>query len=212
MGKGPTMTSTRRRWVVGLLEALGEHRWGYPPKMMAPAVAQLGAFGALRWFAGNLPRYQRTLTSLGEVRTHLLCLAISLINQCEYCSVAYAYALQLAYLHEHGHLFPLDERQLAHLRGEPPALIRHRLIEAAQHAGLHADIRWLDRTVTLLLGTDRRPTDPDDVRIAHLVEMFSQLNAIAITGGIGPDEAPTPLIKNGALKSRYAHLRATAIT
>jgi len=178
--------------------------------MMAPAAVHLGAWGALRWFACNLPRYQRSVKCLGEVRTHLLCLAISLINDCEYCSVVYASALQLAYLHEHGRLFPLDERDIAGLRGEPPALIRRRLIEAAQHAGLHAETRWLDRTITVLLATDRRPTDPDDVRIAHLVEMFSRLNSIAIAGGIGPDEAPTPLNKNPALKSRYTSLRATA--
>jgi hypothetical protein len=42
--------------------------------------------------------------------------------------------------------------------------------------------------------------------------MFSRLNAIAIAGRIGPDEAPTPLNKNHALKSRYSTLRATAIT
>jgi hypothetical protein len=197
-----------RRWAVGLLEALGEHRWGYPPRMMAPAVGQLGAVGALYWFTCNMPRYGRTLKSFGEICTHLLCLAISLINDCEYCSVAYAYALQLAYLHKYGRLFPLDERAIEELRGGTPALIRHRLIEAAQQAGLHADVRLLDRAVTLLLATDRRPTDPEDVRIAHLVTMFSRLNSIAIAGGIYPDEAPTPLNKNRALKSYYASLRA----
>lgn len=200
-----------RDFAVSSLESLGTHRWGYPPRMMAPAVDQLGALGALCWFAGNMPRYGRTTKALGEVRTHLLCLAISLLNDCEYCSVAYGYALELAYVHEHGRLFPIGEREIGTLRGMPPAVIRYHLIEAAQNAGLHADVASLDRTITLVLCEDRRPTDLDDIRIAHLVRMISRLNSIAIASGIAPDEAPTPLNKDRALKLRLAMLRnATA--
>jgi hypothetical protein len=195
-----------------MLEGIGERRWGYPPRLMAPAVAQLGPIGALRWFAWNMPRYERTMRALGEVRTHLLCLAISLINDCEYCTHAYAYALELAYLHDNGQLFPLGAQAMGTLRGLPPAVIRHSLVEATQRAGLHIDARWLDRTIEMAVTEDRRPTDPDDVRIAHLVRMFSRLNAIAIAGGITPDEAPTRLNKDNTLKSRYVTLRRGATT
>jgi hypothetical protein len=205
-------TSVLRRCVINVLEGIGERRWGYPPRLMAAVVAQLGAFGALRWFLWNMSRYGRTVKIMGEVRAHLLCLAISLINECVYCTCAYAYALELAYLNEHGRLFPLGERTIRALCGLPPALIRHTLVKATQRAGLHTDARWLDRTITLALCEDRRPTDPDDVRIAHLVYMFSRLNLIAIASGITPDEAPTPLNKDTALKSRYATLRATPTT
>ena len=49
-------------------------------------------------------------------------------------------------------------------------------------------------------------------RIAHLVYMFSRLNVIAIASGITPDEAPTPLNKDKALKLRYAASRVTQTT
>jgi hypothetical protein len=202
-------TSAFQRCALAVLEGIGKRRWGYPPRLMAPVVAQLGAFGALRWFLWNMQRYGRTVKIFGEVRAHLLCVAISLINNCEYCTCAYAYALELAYLQEHGRLFPLGERAISALCGLPPALIRHSLINATQLAGLHTDARWLDRTITLALCEDRQPTDPDDVRIVHLVHMFSRLNLIAIASGITPDEAPTPLNKDKALKLRYAALRAT---
>jgi hypothetical protein len=200
-------TSAPRRCATAVLESIGERRWGYPPRLMAPAVAELGAVGALRWFAWNMPRYERTVRALGEVRTHLLCLAISLVNDCEYCTYAYAYALELAYLDSYGRLFPLDAQTMGTLRGLPPAVIRHSLVEATQRAGLHVDARWLDRTIEMLVTEDRRPTDPDDVRIAHLVRMFSRLNAIAIAGGITPDEAPTRLNKDRGLKARYLTMR-----
>lgn len=203
-------TGALRRCATAMLEAIGERRWGYPPRLMAPAVAQLGPVGALRWFAWNMPRYERTIRTLGEVRTHLLCLAISLVNDCEYCTHAYAYALELAYLDNHGRLFPLGARTIGALRGLPPAVIRHSLVEATQRAGLHVDARWLDRTIEMTITADRRPTDPDDVRIAHLVRMFSRLNAIAIAGRITPDEAPTRLNKDQALKMRYLTMRGGA--
>ena len=179
---------------------------------MQPIVAQLGPLSAVRWFAWNMRRYERTLRTHGAVRTHLLCLAISVINGCEYCTSSYAYALELAYLHEHGRLFPLDEHAIDTLRGQPPATIRHSLTVAAQDAGLRTDVRWLDRAITLTLIHDQRATDPDDMRIAHLVRMFSRLNSIADASGIEPDEAPTPLNKNKALKLRYAALRINGST
>jgi AhpD family alkylhydroperoxidase len=203
-------TSALRRAATAMLEGLGTRRWGYPPRLMAPVVEQLGPIRALGWFAWNMPRYERTLRSLGAVRTHLLCLAISLINNCEYCTYSYAYALELAFLDEHGRLFPLGERTIGTLRSLPPAAARHCLIDATQRAGLHVDARWLDRTFAMALTDDRRPTDADDVRIAHLVRMFGQLNTIAIASGIAPDEAPTPLNKDQALKRRYAELRGAA--
>lgn len=146
----------------------------------------------------------------GEVRTHLLCLAISLVSGSTYCASCYAHALQLAYLAEHDRLFPLDESTLDELRGVPPAVIRSRLSEATRRAGLHGEVRFLDRAVTLALEADPRATDRDDVRIAHLVRMFRLMSLIAIASGISPDGAPTSLNKDLGLKLRYAEMRAAA--
>ena len=202
--------SVLQRSATGVLESLGTRRWGYPPRLMAPVVEQLGAVRALCWFGWNMRRYERTMRAFGSVRTYLLCVAVSVINNCEYCTYAYAGALELSYLHEHDRLFPLSEHAINALWSKPPATIRHCLVKATWRAGLHSDVWCLNRTITLALASDQRPTDTEDIRLCHLVGMFSKLNAIAITSGITPDEAPTPLNKDAALKSRYALLRGYA--
>lgn len=203
-------SSAMARGATAMLESMAKQRWGYPPRLMAATVAELGPLRALWWFAWNLPRYHRTLSTFGEVRAYLLCLAISLVNGSAYCVSCYTYALQLAYLRKHGRLFPLDESAIDDLRGLPPAVIRSRLSEATHRAALHGEVRFLDRAVTLALEADPRPTDTDEVRIAHLVRMFRDLSLIAIATGIAPDEAPTPLNKDRGLKVRYAEMRAAA--
>jgi len=94
----------------------------------------------------------------GDLRTHLLCLTISAINNCSYCTVVYASAFQLTYLYEHSRLFPLDEQAIDQLRGLPPSLIRYRLIAAIHQAGLGPHARLLDRAIMLALTEQPRPT------------------------------------------------------
>jgi alkylhydroperoxidase family enzyme len=205
-------SSALKRVVTVVLERLGMHLWGFPPRLMAPIVVQLGPLRALAWFAWNMPRYERTLKEFGAVRTHLICTAISLVNGCRYCGYGHGYALQLAYLREHHRLFPLSEHTMGLLRGLPPGVIRHRMAGAAQRAGLHSEVRWVERAIALTLADDRRPTDDDDVRISHLVRMFGVLNSVGISDDTEPDQAHTPLNKDRALKQRYARLRAAAGT
>src|SRR5215467_4650865 len=104
-----------------LLETVGERKWGVRPRLMAHIVSTLGAAGAARWFVANLPRYERTLATLGPVRTHLLCVEISVMNGCDYCTFAHGLALELHVFRERGALFPLDEDQLAALNAAPDA-------------------------------------------------------------------------------------------
>ena len=201
-----------RRGVTAVLEHLGRYMWGFPPRMMAPVVAELGPSRALGWFVWNMPRYLRTLGAFGPVRTHLICTTISLLNGCRYCSHGHAYALELAYLREHDRLFPLSRQTIQQLRGLPPGLIRHRMVSAARCAGLHADVRWVERAANLTLAEDRRPTDREDVRISHLVRMFGMLNSIGIAYDTEPDDAAlSPLNKDLVLKARYAQLRTAGI-
>jgi hypothetical protein len=201
-----------RRGVTAVLEHLGMYMWGFPPRMMAPVVLEFGPARALGWFLWHMPRYLRTLGAFGPVRTHLICTTISLLNGCRYCSHGHAYALELAYLREYGRLFPLSRDTIEMLRGLPPGIIRHRMVGAARGAGLHADVRWLERAANLTLAEDRRPTDRDDVRICHLVRMFGMLNSIGIAHDTEPDDAAlSPLNKDAVLKARYARLRAAGV-
>ncbi len=196
--------------VTAMLEGLGYQMWGVTPRLMAPTVAQLGPLRALRWFAWNMPRYLRTLRAFGGLRTHLVGAAISLINGCPYCTYGEAYAFQLIHLRERGFLFPLDEHGMGQLCGKPPAVIRNRLVEALQHAGLHAEVPALDRAIELTIAPDLRPTERDDIRLVHLVRMLGSMNSIGIANGVqqASGEALDSVNKDSALKQRYAGLRA----
>ncbi|MGI9004478.1 MAG: hypothetical protein ACR2GH_22980 [Pseudonocardia sp.] len=204
------VSSALRRAATAVLEGVGKRLWGFPPHLMAPVVTQLGPLRALGWFAWNMPRYERTLKIFGGVRTHLLCILVSLINGCQYCTFGHSYALELTYLRDHDRLFPLGEHAIGMLRGQQPAMIRYRLVEAMKLAELHDELWWLERTVALALTDDRRPTEPNDVRIAHLVRMFGVLNSVGVASKTAPDEAHDPLNKDSAFKQRYAGLRAAA--
>lgn len=194
------------RGVTAVLEGIGKRLWGFPPRLMAPIVAHLGALRALCWFLWNMPRYERTLRLHGGLRTHLMSTAISLVNGCAYCTFGHAYALQLVYLREYGRLFPLDELDFGRLLGQRPGVVGSRLEQALRRAGLHGEIWWLDRTIALAVG-DPRPTDPCEVWVAHLVRMFTVLNTVGIADRTDPDEAHDPSNKDSALRLRYDRLR-----
>jgi hypothetical protein len=194
------------RLAVRALEGLGKQLWGFPPRLMASIVAELGPMGALAWFVRNMPRYERTLRVLGSMRTHLACTVISLYNGCRYCSYGHAYALELVYLKEREKLFPVDAREMSEWVGLEPGQLRDRLVDALQRADLHVEVLWVDRTLAMVSST-QRPVDRDEARIAHLVRMFKVLNAVGIAGKVEPDEAHDPINKDHALKARLATLR-----
>jgi hypothetical protein len=196
------------RLAVGVLEALGRQLWGFSPRLMSYVVAELGPVGALTWFAGNMPRYERTLRVLGPLRTHLACTVISLHNGSRYCSFGHAYAVELVYLKQRGRVLPVDAHAMSEWTELPPGELRDQMCEVLQRAELHAEVLWVDRTLALARG-DQRPVDRQEARIAHLVRMFALLNAVGIAGKVEPDEAHDPLNKDHALKARNAELRGS---
>jgi hypothetical protein len=195
-----------------MLERLGNLMWGCTPRVMGPVVRQFGPARAVLWFCANMPRYLLTLRAFGGLRTHLVGTAISLIYGCPYCSYGEAYAFQLIHLRDRGKLFPLDEDEMGKLCGKPPAAIRHCLVSALRASGLHNEVPIVERTIALAAGADLRPTEPDEIRLAHLVRMLSVLNAAGIAESIDrvPGEALDPVNKDSGLKGEYAALRATA--
>lgn len=196
------------RFAIRVLEGIGQHLWGFPPRLMAPIVAQLGALRALGWFVRNMPRYERTLRALGPLRTHLACALISLYNGCRYCSYGHLYAVELIYLERRGTLFPLDARSVSEWIGLRPADLRRRMVDVLQRADLHREVLWVDATLALASGS-QRPVDAPEARIAHLVSMFRVLNDVGIAGSVEPDEAHDQLNKNLGLKARHLELRGT---
>lgn len=199
--------SPLERFAVAVLERIGTLLWGFPPRLMAPIVQELGPLRALWWFGRHLPRYELTLRRFGKVRTHLICVAISLVNGCRYCAHGHAYALQLAHLNDVGTLFPLDNQAIDRLRGLPAAHIRNTLVDALERTRLHAEMIPLDRTFALMAGV-YPPIDRDDVQIAHLVAMFGMLNSVGVADQTPIDEAHDPLNRDPELKRSYAVLHA----
>jgi hypothetical protein len=196
------------RFAVRALEGIGQQLWGFPPRLMAPIVAQLGALRALGWFVRNMPRYERTLRALGPMRTHLACTLISLHNGCRYCSFGHLYAVELVYLEQRGELFPIDATSVPDWIGLRPNDLRRRMVDVLQQAELHSEVLWVDATLALACG-DQRPVDAQEARIAHLVSMFRVLNDVGMASGIDPDEAHDPLNKDAGLKARHHELRGS---
>lgn len=159
-GVSAMASSATQRGVTAILEGIVRRLWGFPPRLLGEIVADLGPLRALAWVTRNMPRYQRTFRVFGALRTHLMCFAISLVNDCRYCAHGDGLGLQLAYLRDHGRLFPLGERASEALCGQSPALIRHRLTLALHRAGLHGEVPWLDRTMTLAVTGPPVATEP----------------------------------------------------
>jgi hypothetical protein len=196
----------RGRLVIRLLEAMCRALWGFAPRMIPHIVRRLGPRRSVVWFALNFPRLLWTMHVLGPQRTHLSAVTISLRNGCTYCAYGHAFALELIYLRDRGHLFPVDARTIAAWQDVPPRELARRLRHVLEEAGLHAETLWVDRTLALAAGA--RPVDRDEARIAHLVRMLHRMNRIAVEAGIEPDEAQNPINKDAGLKRRYAELRS----
>lgn len=195
------------RAVVRTFEVTVRALWGFTPRVMAHLVADLGPLRAVRFMTVHMPRYQRTLQVLGPLRTHLACLAISLVNGCRYCAFGQAYAVELLHLRDRGALFPVDALTLSTWIDLPAEELRGRLHLLLEAAGLHAEVLWVDRTLDLTTCA-QQPIDAEEARIAHLVVMIGQLNRVGIAHGIEPDEAHDPVNKDTALRTRCAELRA----
>jgi hypothetical protein len=194
------------QFAVRVLELIGQRLWGFPPRLMAPIVDQLGPLPALTWFARNMPRYERTLRILGPLRTHLACALISLYNGCRYCSFGHLYAVELVYLEKRSELFPLDARSVSDWIDLHPGELRKRMVDVLQQADLHGEVMYVDKTLGLASGA-QRAVDAEEARIAHLVSMFRVLNDAGIAGKVEPDEAHDPLNKDLRLKARHDELR-----
>ena len=133
------------RFAIAALEAIPEHLWGFPPRLMPVIVERLGPIRAVSWFLWNIARYERTMKAFGGLRTHLLSTTISLINGCRYCTFGHAYALELIYLRDRGKILPLDEHAITELCDVERNEMRRRLAEALQQADLEP--RWRGSTV-----------------------------------------------------------------
>lgn len=190
-----------------LLEMIGMTLWGFRPNLMRDIVEQHGAGSSISWFVRNMPTYERTLSQWGPIRTHLLAVEISVLNGCPYCTYGHAYALELHYFKQRGTLMPVDEKEITgwHSLDDATAIERFRqLIDAADLPDEHA---YLERMVQLRQGAESSGSS-DDVKILHLLSMFSFLNRCGIGGKTHSDQAHDPINKDAALRSDYNRQRS----
>jgi hypothetical protein len=197
------------RAVIRLLQAGCRLMWGFSPRMIPVIVAAMGPWGALGWFAANMPRYLVSMAVLGAQRTHLAGLVTSLHNGCHYCAYGHGYALELLYLRDRDRLFPLDARTLEGWLHLEPRRLDEKLQDVLRSAGMAQDAMWVDTTLGLLRG-EQSPVDGDEFRLAHLVRMFTRMNEIAVAADCTePDQAQNPVNKDAAVKARHSALRET---
>jgi hypothetical protein len=194
-----------QRLATGLLGGITRMLWGTPPLLLPEIVEHLGAFGALRWFAKNLPEYEAILKDWGPLRTHLLCIEASLLNGCSYCIHAHAYAFELYYFREKQRLFPLDEHQLVELRDGSDSELERTLKTALREADLKDEEALFDRLLALQF--EGKAVDVADRRILHLLKMFEMLNFCGIDSRTPFDHAHDRINKDTELKLRYAEAR-----
>jgi hypothetical protein len=198
-------------WVTSVVQACCRQLWGFSPAVIAGVVQDKGPLRSLLWFIANMPRYLTTMRVLGPVRTHLACATISLNNGCAYCAFGQAYALELIYLRDTGRLFPLDVNTLSEWLDLEPRQLGAQLRGVLREAGLHSELVWVDLTLAFAAG-EQQPIDDDEVRLAHLVRMISEMNRIADAIGAVPDGAQDAVNKDVGLKARHAALRHAAAT
>lgn len=197
-----------KRLATWLLLTIARTLWGLPVGLMPVLVDRLGAFGALRWMARNLPRYEKMLKEMGSLRGHLVATFISMLNGCYYCAYAHARAFELLFFQSRQALFPLDEHQLVDLVVLPDQEVKARLEAAFQSAQLPDGPALFTRLAQMKYGGgEAGPATAEDGHLRHAIQMFEVLNFCGISTDVPLDGAHDPINKDADLKARYAQAR-----
>ena len=193
-----------------ILEAVSRIMWNVKANLMSDIVERHGGRESLKWFASNMPTYEKILKSWGPLRTHILAVAISATNGCRYCTYGHAYAYQLHWFEQFDEPFPIDEHAMTGLSERDQDGVVAALDEALAEAGgrkADEDRYWLARLVSILDDPDLATTEQGDRWLSHLIEMFGFLNRCGIDADTALDEAHDPINKDEDLRARYAARR-----
>jgi hypothetical protein len=191
-----------------LFTIVSRRMWGVGALILPQLVEQFGPVEAVRWFARNLPPYERAIKDLGGMRTNFICCAASLFNGCAYCTYACAYAFELYYFKEKDRLFPLDDQQFLSLIQLTDGQAHEELDLALDEAGLPEEKEILRRIYAIKL--EGAAPGPDDGFLVHAIQMFDDLNFCSLDGQLSVDEAHDRINREDDLKERYAKARLAA--
>ncbi len=187
---------------IKVLEFIGNSLWGFRPNLMKDIVEIHGGWKSIIWFAKNMPKYERVLKKIGPERTHLLAVAISGINGCQYCTYGHALSFHLHYFKNKKQLFPIDEQKMMKFDTKNEQQIIDTLNNAFDSTGLVQEKEDLQRLIDLKDNPDLA-TSENDHRINHLIKMFEFLNTCGIKNQTLPDLAHDPINKNSKLYQQY---------
>lgn len=212
MPAGTTDQSAAERATTVALETVSGALWSLRANLMSDIVDQHGAVKSLRWFAQNMPTYEKILRTWGPLRTHHLAVAVSATNGCSYCTYGHAYAFCLHWFDQNNELYPLSEHDMRELGNRDGNEVVSELESALRATKQHGEIPWLHRIAALTNDPDpARPTTRDDEWLHHLVAMFGWLNGCGIEARTTIDEAHDPINKNLGLRHRYDEARAASL-
>jgi hypothetical protein len=188
--------------------SVSERMWGFPAVLMPMLVQNFGPLGSIRWFARNMPTYQKTLREHGDIRGNLCFMVASMLNGCAYCVYAHGRALELHYFKTRDKLFPIDAHGIVKLLEHDDSEVLATLERHLTAAGLESEVPIVRRLYAIKL-EGAKPRD-DEAWLVHAIQMFDQLNYCAIQSQSALDDAHDPINKDAALKARYAEARLRA--
>lgn len=192
------------------LEFIGTSLWGFRPNLMKDIVDIHGGRKSIVWFMKNMPKYESILKKWGAERTHLMAVAISGLNGCQYCTYGHALSFQLHYFRNKNQLFPIDEQEMMNFNIKTEEQIVGILNHAFDETRLEQEKQDLHRLL-ILKTSPEAATSEDDHHINHLVRMFQFLNSCGISKQTTPDFAHDPINKDSELYTKYSQMRSTAI-
>ena len=198
------------RIAVRILLLVARTKWGVTAVIMPVIVQRFGPFGAFRWLAKNLPKYERSIVDLGPIRANLVCATASLLNGCSYCTYAHGRAFELYYFEKYDRLFPLDEHEFISLIPLTDESVREKLEASLTEAGLADEVVVLRRLYSLKLENATPTSSVEDGYLMHALQMFDDLNFCAIDSQLALDDSHDRINKDTDLKARYAEARLAA--
>lgn len=192
---------------IKILEFIGSFLWGFRPNLMKDIVEIHGGWKSIVWFAKNMPKYEKIKKKIGSERTHLLAVAISGINGCQYCTYGHALSFHLHYFKNKNQLFPIDEHEMMKFNTKNEQQIVEALNSAFDSINLVQEKEDLHRLIDLK-NDPKLAASEHDHRINHLVKMFGFLNTCGVKNQTLPDMAHDPINKNSELYEQYQKAKA----
>lgn len=192
-----------------IIENIIVRLWGFTSSLMLEIIRREGGLGSLLFVVKNMIRFELLMAKWGPIKTHILCVNISILNGCPYCIFGHAYAFNLHYFKDYKKLFPLDSFQIMEFAQFTKTQKIEKMEEILQDPKLEHLQESVDLQLALING--KEPSNKNERQIKFVQTLYDYLNACGIAAGSQPDEAHDTINKNVDLKNRYHEAREQTI-